>query len=102
MGKREIESGRARQERERERKFKTSLQHVIYFPCRVIANYVHILLRVLRRDILQFSAVFCAALFAFGGGFYFALRSEVGFVFDEATNKTIFLSDLDIHPEETG
>lgn len=56
----------------------------------------------MRRDILQFGAVFIAALFAFGGGFYFALRSEVGYEFDEATNKTIFLSDLDIHPEETG
>jgi hypothetical protein len=51
---------------------------------------------------LQFGAVFIAALFAFGGGFYFALRSEVGYVFDEETNRTIFLSDLDIHPEETG
>lgn len=46
--------------------------------------------------------MFCAALFAFGGGFYFALRSEVGYVFDEATNKTVFISDLDVHPEETG
>lgn len=74
----------------------------INHPFRVIDNYVHILLRVLRRDILQFGAVFCAALFAFGGGFYFALRSEVGSVFDEATNKTIYQSDLDVHPEETG
>ena len=46
--------------------------------------------------------MFCAALLTFGGGFYFALRSEVGFVFDEAANRTVFLSDLDIHPEETG
>ena len=51
---------------------------------------------------MQFSAVFCAALFAFGGGFYFALRSEVEFVFDEEANKSVLLSDLNIHPEETG
>ena len=56
----------------------------------------------MRRDIIQFSLVFCAALFAFGGGFYFALRSEVEFVFDKAANRTVLLSDLDVHPEETG
>ena len=60
------------------------------FYNRVIANYVRILLRILRRDVLQFSAVFCAALLTFGGGFYFALRSEVEFVFDKAANRTIF------------
>ena len=69
---------------------------------RAIANYVYILLRVMKRDIIQFGVVFCAALFTFGGGFYFALRSEVEFVFDNKTNKTILLSDLDVHPEETG
>ena len=46
--------------------------------------------------------MFCAALLTFGGGFYFARWSEVGFVFDEAANRTVFLSDLDNHPEETG
>ena len=51
---------------------------------------------------MQFGLVFCAALFAFGGGFYFALRSEVRVFIDEATNKTILLSDLDINPDETG
>lgn len=91
-----------RKKREAELERQKLLISAMQFSFRVIANYVHILLRVLRRDILQFGAVFCAALFAFGGGFYFALRSEVGYVFDEATNKTVFISDLDVHPEETG
>lgn len=69
---------------------------------RVIANYVHILLTLMQRDIVQFAVVFFAALFAFGGGLYFALRSEVVNEFDEATNRTILKSDLDMYPKETG
>ena len=72
------------------------------FLHRGIAIYVHILLRILRRDITQFGLIFCAALYAFGGGFYFALRSDVREVFDAATNETRLVTDLDINPKETG
>lgn len=71
------------------------------FFVRAIANYVYILLKLLRRDVIQFALVFCAALFTFGGGFYFALRGEVESFFDEASNTTRYLSDLDINPKET-
>ena len=81
---------------------KVKLNNIITFIYRGIAIYVHILLRILRRDIMQFGLVFSAALYAFGGGFYFALRSEVREVFDAATNETRLVTDLDINPQETG
>lgn len=74
----------------------------LYFFVRPIANYVYILLKVLKRDIIQFGLVFCAALFTFGGGFFFALRGEEIEVFNETTNKTEIESDLNVHPNETG
>ena len=73
---------------------------------RPFAVYVETLIQILKRDILQFLAVFTVVTVSFGGGLYFSLRADTC----RLTNQTdeaqfdftpVINSSLCLYPDET-
>ena len=75
---------------------------------RPFAVYVETLIQILRRDILQFLAVFAVLTVSFGGGLYFSLRADTCRLADQTTTDEaqfnfipVINSSLCLYPDET-
>ena len=75
---------------------------------RSFAVYVKILFRIIKRDIVQFLAVFLVVTISFGGGLYFSLRADTCRLADQTTTDEVGLNftpsintSFCLHPDET-